>query len=137
MQVKKRTLNMKKAINQSKLFIVIGLILTLLQLLFDTLNVSHFSEQTTVIIGAIGIFLSILNSGFKQYFDSTISDKTLWIQALLFVAYVAVGLLDKFDLLPLNDELKAIVRIVLTFIANSVPIVIKTLSTEEKKNNPI
>ena len=43
---------MKKAINQSKLFIVIGLILTLLQLLFDTLNVSHFSEQTTVIIGA-------------------------------------------------------------------------------------
>lgn len=128
---------MKKAINQSKLFIVIGLILTLLQLLFDTLNVSHFSEQTTVIIGAIGIFLSILNSGFKQYFDSTISDKTLWIQALLFVAYVAVGLLDKFDLLPLNDELKAIVRIVLTFIANSVPIVIKTLSTEEKKNNPI
>ena len=128
---------MKKAINQSKLFIVIGLILTLLQLLFDTLNVSHFSEQTTVIIGAIGIFLSILNSGFKQYFDSTISNKTLWIQALLFVAYVAGDLLDKFDVLPLNDELKAIVRIVLTFIANSVPIVIKTLSTEEKKNNPI
>ena len=124
---------MKKAIKQSKLFIVIGLILTLLQLLFDTLNVSHLSEQTTVIIGAIGIFLSILNSGFKQYFDSTISDKTLWIQALLFVAYVAVGLLDKFDLLPLNDELKAIVRIVLTFTANSVPIVIKTLSTEENK----
>lgn len=128
---------MKKAINQSKLFIVIGLILTLLQLLFDTLNVSHFSEQTTVIIGAIGIFLSILNSGFKQYFDSTISDKTLWIQALLFVAYVAGDLLDKFDVLPLNDELKAIFRIVLTFTANSVPIVIKTLSTEEKKNNPI
>jgi len=125
---------MKQAINQSKLFIVIGLILTLLQLLFDTLNVSHFSEQTTVIIGAIGIFLSILNSGFKQYFDNTISDKTLWIQALLFVAYVAGGLLDKFDVLPLNDELKAIVRIVLTFTANSVPIVIKTLSTEEKNN---
>lgn len=124
---------MKKAINQSKLFIVIGLLLTLLQLLFDTLNVSNFSEQTITIIGAIGVFLSILNSGFKQYFDSTISDKTLWIQALLFVAYVAVGLLDKFDLLPLNDELKAIVRIVLTFIANSVPIVIKTLSTEENK----
>jgi hypothetical protein len=125
---------MKQAINQSKLFIVIGLILTLLQLLFDTLNVSHFSEQTTVIIGTIGIFLSILNSGFKQYFDSTISDKTLWIQVLLFVAYVAGSLLDKFDLLPLNDELKAIVRTVLIFTANSVPIVIKTLSTEEKNN---
>jgi ABC-type multidrug transport system permease subunit len=125
---------MKNAINKNKIFILIGLIFTLLVLLFDTLNVSNLSIETKTSIGAIGIFLSILSSGYKQYFDPKINDVTLWIQALLFFAYVSGGLLDKFNLLPLNDEWKSILRIVLTFIVNSVPIVIKTLSTEEKNN---
>lgn len=121
---------MNKAINQSKLFIVIGLVLTLLQLLFDTLNVSNLSVETKTVIGAAGIFLALICSGFKQYFDPSISNATLWIQALLFAGYVAGGLLDKFDMLPFNDEWKSIIRIILTFTVNAVPIVIKTMTSE-------
>jgi len=122
---------MTQIIKQSKVFIIIGTTLTLLQLLFDTLNVSHLSVETKTIIGAIVMLLSIVASGFKQFFDPKINDFTLWIQAILFFAYISGGLLDNFDMLPFNDEWKSIMRIILTFTANAVPILIKRINEIE------
>lgn len=111
--------------------ILIGLLLTLSQLLLDTLNVAKFSTQTTVYIGALGILISIIRSGYIQYFDSGISNETLIIQVLLFILFVAGGVLDKLEILPFNEEWKSIIRLILTFIINAIPLILNTVKNLE------
>lgn len=117
---------MTQIIKQNKWFAITALILMLSQLFLDTLNVANFNTNTTVWIGAIGMFISIVNAGFKQYF-SDIDNSTIYIQVLLFVAYIAGGVLDQLDILPFNDDWKSIIRLGLTFISSSVPMVLKFL----------
>lgn len=122
---------MTKVISKNKTMVIVGLLFTFLQLLFDTLNVAKFSTQTTVYIGAFGMLFSLLRTGWIQYFESDITNTTLWIQISLFCIYVAGGILDKLDILPFNDEWKSIIRVVLTLFTNFIPIVLKTLNEIE------
>ncbi len=122
---------MTKIISKNKTMVIVGLLFTFLQLLFDTLNVAKFSTQTTVYIGAFGMLFSLLRTGWIQYFESDITNTTLWIQISLFCVYVAGGILDKLDILPFNDEWKSIIRVVLTLFTNFIPIVLKTLNEIE------
>lgn len=122
---------MTKVISKNKTMVIVGLLFTFLQLLFDTLNVAKFSTQTTVYIGAFGMLFSLLRTGWIQYFESDITNTTLWIQISLFCVYVAGGILDKLDILPFNDEWKSIIRVVLTLFTNFIPIVLKTLNEIE------
>lgn len=118
---------MTKVITNNKVMVIVGLFFTFLQLLFDTLNLGKFSLETTVYIGAFGMLFSLIRTGWIQYFESDIKDSTLWIQIALLVVYVAGGILDKLDILPFNDEIKSIVRVILTLFTNFIPIVLKTL----------
>jgi len=122
---------MTKIISKNKTMVIVGLLFTFLQLLFDTLNVAKFSTETTIYIGAFGMLFSLFRTGWIQYFESDIADTTLWIQISLFVVYVAGGVLDKLDILPFNDEWKSIIRVVLTLFTNFIPIVLKTLNEVE------
>ena len=126
---------MSKIIVNSKLFIAFGLLVTFLQLLFDTLNVAGLGKDSTVYIGAIGMLLAIVHSGVEQYLSKEIDDKTLYIQLALFFAFVGGGVLDKLDYLPLNDEAKSIIRVVLTMLTNFIPIVLKTINSLPNKDD--
>ena len=116
---------MKKALTQSKWFIIGGLFLTFLQFLFDTLNVAGIAN--TMWLGAIIMFGSLIYSGAKQYFDSTYDNITLIVQLCLFFAYVTGGVLDNLDMLPFTEEGKRIIRTVLTALNGFIPIIIKTV----------
>ena len=122
---------MTKIISKNRTMIIVGLIFTFLQLLFDTLNLGNFSAETTVYIGAFGMLFSLLRTGWIQYFNENLSNKTLLIQILLFLVYVFGGVLDKLDVLPFNDEWKSIIRVVLTLFTNFIPVVLKTLNEVE------
>lgn len=115
----------------SRIFLLVGLVFTFLQMLFDTLNVSNISADAHSYIGAGAMLLVLLSSGFKQYFDPKINNGTVFIQIGLFIVFVAGGLLDKFDILPLNEEVKGILRIALTMLTNFIPIIIKTITQED------
>lgn len=126
---------MSKIIGNSKLFIAFGLLIAFMQLLFDTLNVAGLASNYTVYIGAIGMLLAIVHSGVEQYLSKEIDDKTLYIQLALFVAFVGGGVLDKLDYLPLNDEAKSIIRVVLTMLTNFIPIALKTINSLPNKDD--
>jgi hypothetical protein len=115
----------------SRIFLLIGTLVMIMQIIFDTLNVSNLSPNIHAYIGAGSMLLVLISSGLKQYFDPKINSGTIIIQACLFVAFVTGGVLDQFDLLPFGEEVKGILRIVLTVIANSMPIIIKTITQEE------
>lgn len=116
---------MRKAITKSKWFIIGGLVITLLQLLFDTLNVAGL--KNTMWLGAFIMLGSLIFSGAKIYFDDYYENVTLWIQLCLFGAYIVGGILDNLDMLPFSEEGKSIIRTVLTAINGFIPIVIKTI----------
>lgn len=116
---------MRKAITKSKWFIIGGLVITFLQLLFDTLNVAGL--KNTMWLGAFIMFGSLIYSGIKQYFDEEYDNITLLIQLCLFGAYFFGGVLDNLDMLPFSEEGKSIIRTVLTAINSFIPIVIKTI----------
>lgn len=117
--------------NQTKIFKLIGLLLILSQTLFDTLNVLQLSNESKMIIGAIAMFTAVANAGFKQYFDSKIDNQTIWVQVLLFIAFVSGGVMEHFHQLDfLGEETTSIIRVCLTFATTSVPIVIKTIKEE-------
>ncbi len=116
---------MTKIITKSKWFIIGGLIITFLQLLFDTLNVAGLPN--TMWLGAFIMLGSLIYSGLKQYFDDDYDNVTLWVQVCLFGAYFFGGILDNLDLLPFNEEWKSIIRTVLTALNSFIPIVIKTI----------
>ena len=126
---------MSKIIGNSKLFIAFGLLIAFMQLLFDTLNVAGLASNYTVYIGAIGMLLAIVHSGVEQYLSKEIDDKTLYIQLALFFAFVGGGVLDKLDYLPLNDEAKSIIRVVLTMLTNFIPIALKTINSLPNKDD--
>jgi len=71
-------------------------------------------------------------SGFKQYFDPKIDNGSILIQALLFAVYVGGGLLEVVGEMPLNDEVAAIVRVILTFATSYIPIILNVLNNSEK-----
>ena len=117
--------------NQTKIFKIIGLLLILSQTLFDTLNVLQLSNESKMIIGAIAMFTAVANAGFKQYFDSNISNYTLIVQVLLFISFVCGGVMEHFNQLDfLGEETTAIIRVSLTFTTTAIPIIIKTIDEE-------
>lgn len=121
-----------KAISTSKLFAIIGLLITLAQMLFDLLNVANLNDSSKMYVGAIGMVLAIVNSGFKQFFDKKIDNKTIYLQVLLFIGFIAGGILDHFHQLEfLGEDTTAVMRVSLTFISTSIPIIIKTINEME------
>lgn len=117
--------------NQTKIFKIIGLLLILFQLLFDTINVLQFSEETKMIIGASAMFIAVANAGFKQYLDNNISNYTLIVQVLLFISFVCGGVMEHFNQLDfLGEETTALIRVCLTFTTTAIPIIIKTIDEE-------
>ncbi|HRH58693.1 MAG TPA: hypothetical protein PLS10_13665 [Chitinophagales bacterium] len=123
---------LKKVISTSKIFALIGLLITLAQMLFDLLNVANLNENTKIYVGAIGMVLAIINSGFKQFFDKNIDNRTIYLQLLLFIGFVAGGILDHFNQLDfLGQDTTAVMRVTLTFISTSIPIIIKTINEIE------
>ncbi len=123
---------MKKAIITQSNYVIIGLVLVGVQMLLDTLNLANLSQDTKTIIGAIGMTSALLVSGFKQYFDPKIDNDSILIQALLFAVYVGGGLLEVVGEMPLNDEVAAIVRVILTFATSYIPIILNSLNNSEK-----
>lgn len=123
---------MKKAIITQSNYVIIGLVLVGVQMLLDTLNLANLSQDTKTIIGAIGMASALLVSGFKQYFDPKIDNGSILIQALLFAVYVGGGLLEVVGEMPLNDEVAAIVRVILTFATSYIPIILNALNNSEK-----
>ena len=115
---------------KSRIFLLLGMVFMLLQIIFDTVNASNLSTEFHSYIGAGSMLMVLIATGFKQYFDPKINSGTIFIQIGLFVVFVAGGLLDKFDVLPLTEEVKGIVRIVLTVLTNFIPIMIKTVTQE-------
>ena len=124
---------MTKVVLQNKWYIIIGLMITGVQLFFDTLNATSMAVESKMIIGAICMFLSLLSSGYRQFLDPKTSNNTIWVQIALLVAYVGGGLLEVFDLMPLPEEWAAVVRLGLTFTTNYIPIVISTINNLEDK----
>lgn len=124
---------MTKVVLQNRWYIIIGLMITGVQLFFDTLNATSMAVESKMIIGAICMFLSLLSSGYRQFLDPKTSNDTIWVQIALLVAYVGGGLLEVFDLMPLPEEWAAVVRLGLTFTTNYIPIVISTINNLEDK----
>lgn len=124
---------MTKIVLQNRWYIIIGLIITGVQLFFDTLNATSMAEDTKMIVGAICMFLSLLSSGYRQFLDPKTSNNTIWVQIALLVAYVGGGILEVFDIMPLPEELAAVVRLGLTFTTNYIPIAISTINNLENK----
>ncbi len=123
---------MKKAIITQSNYVIIGLVLVGVQMLLDTLNLANLSQDTKTIIGAIGMASALLVSGFKQYFDPKIDNGSILIQALLFAVYVGGGLLEVVGEMPFNDEVAAIVRVILTFATSYIPIILNAVNNSEK-----
>lgn len=121
---------MTQIIKQNKWFALTALILMLTQLFLDTLNVAKLSAQTTIWISAIAILISIINAGFQQYF-SDLPNSTIWVQVLLFAGYISGGILDKLDMLPFSEDGKSIIRLALTFLSSSIPLILKFLKDYE------
>ena len=123
---------MKKAIISQSNYVIIGLVLVGVQMLLDTLNLANLSQETKTIIGAIGMATALLISGFKQYFDPKIDNGSIVIQALLFAVYVGGGLLELLGKMPLNSDVSAIVRVILTFATSYIPIILNAINNSKK-----
>ena len=116
------------------IFSAIALSIALVQMFLDTANAANFSATTKMYIGAGAMLVTIIATGFKQYFDGDLSNKTIWIQVALFAAYVAGGLLQQLGELDfLGADVQSLLRLFLTFISLAVPLVVKTID----KNKPL
>ena len=116
------------------IFSAIALSIALVQMFLDTANAANFSATTKMYIGAGAMFIAIVSTGFKQYFDNEIDNRTLYIQVLLFVAYVAGGLLQQLGELDfLGADVQSLLRLFLTFISLAVPLIVKAID----KNKPL
>ena len=125
---------MTKIVLKQKWYILIGLILTGMQLLFDTLNVSDIDVDAKVLIGASSMGLALIVSGYKQYLDPNTANATLWVQVLLFVVYVCGGILEIIDKMPIGDDAASITRTILTFITSYIPVIITTYNNLDEYN---
>lgn len=118
---------MKKVILNEKMYVLLSIVLLGVQMLFDTLNTLHLQGSTTIYIGAASMLLSVVSSGFKQYLDPRLPNGRLIVQCTLFVAFVAGGVLDMTDKLPLSEGDAAVVRTILTFVSSFIPIVLSKI----------
>lgn len=113
------------------IFSALALCIALVQMFLDLMNTANFGETTKMYIGAGAMFITIIATGFKQYFDGDLSNKTIWIQVLLFFAYVAGGLLQQMGELDfLGADVQSVLRLSLTFISLAVPLMLKTIDNK-------
>lgn len=125
---------MSKIVLQNRWYIIIGLIITGVQLLFDTLNVSNIDVDAKVLTGASSMGLALIVSGYKTYLDPNTANATLWVQVLLFLVYVCGGILEILDKMPIADDAASITRTILTFVTSYIPVIITTYNNLDEYN---
>lgn len=71
-----------------KLFVIAGMILSVAQMLVDSLNQLNLPENSRMKIGAALMLSILILDGVRRYADPAVQTKTLWITVCLGVAYV-------------------------------------------------
>lgn len=112
---------MAKLLKNTKFYMITSIILVIFSIVFDNLNVLHLPPKESAWIGFLAMTLTLINAGFKQLASATTENKTIWINVGLFVAFLAGGILNKFDLIPLSPELQAGFRTILIMLSTSIP----------------
>jgi hypothetical protein len=120
---------------QTTAFGIIAVIITLVQMFLDVLNKGNLPENSKMWIGAGAMLISIINSGWKQYFDRKIDSSTIWIQVLLFGAFISGGVMQEMGKLDfLGADIQSQLRMALTFITMAVPVVVKQINGQVPSN---
>lgn len=124
----------------TKIYTSISAIIIILMIIFDNLNVFGLPAKEAAWVGFIAMTLQLISAGVKQYLSPTTSNKSLYYNIALFVAFLATGILNQFDLVPLSAELQGGLRTVLVLLSTSLPKILKQLnpgdeniSSEENK----
>ena len=120
----------------SKTITLMGLIIITLQLIFDTLNSLHLNLGARDWVSGGIIIMGIFVSVFNQIRDSKIPNSKIWPTIVFAAIAVAMGILDKLDLLPLQDDWKIAIRTTLSIIINVIPMWLKALFPDDYNNNP-
>lgn len=120
---------MTKLVKNTKFYMIVSIILVICSIVFDNLNVLHLPGKESAWIGFIAMTLTLINAGFKQLASATTDNKTIWINVGLFVAFLAGGILNKFDLIPLSPELQAGLRTVLIMLSTSIPKIVEQVKS--------
>lgn len=122
--------------NTSKTITLMGLMIITLQLIFDTLNSLNLTLGTRDWVSGGIIILGIILSVFNQLRDSKIPNSRIWPTLVFAGIAIAMGILDKLDLLPLVDSWKIAIRTVLSIIISVIPMWLKALFPDDYNNNP-
>jgi hypothetical protein len=112
---------MAKILKNTKFYMITSIILVIVSIVFDNLNVLNLPAKESAWIGFLAMTLTLINAGFKQLASTKTDNKTLWINVALFVAFLTGGILNKFDLIPISNELQSGLRTILVMISTSIP----------------
>jgi hypothetical protein len=120
---------MTKLLKNTKFYTITSIVLVILAIIFDNLNVLNLPAKEAMWIGFVAMTLTLINAGFKQLASATTDNKTIWINVALFVAFLAGGILNKFDLIPLSPELQGGLRTILIMLSTSIPRIVEQVKS--------
>jgi hypothetical protein len=125
---------MTKLLKNTKFYTITSIVLVILAIIFDNLNVLNLPAKEAMWIGFVAMTLTLINAGFKQLASVNTDNKTIWINVALFVAFLAGGILNKFDLIPLSPELQGGLRTVLIMLSTSIPRIVEQVKSGDVVN---
>jgi hypothetical protein len=120
---------MTKLLKNTKFYTITSIVLVILAIIFDNLNVLNLPAKEAMWIGFVAMTLTLINAGFKQLASVNTDNKTIWINVALFVAFLAGGILNKFDLIPLSPELQGGLRTILIMLSTSIPRIVEQVKS--------
>lgn len=113
------------------LFLIAGILLSVAQMLTDSLNQLNLPEPSRIKIGAMLMLTVIVLDGIKRYFDPKTQTKTIWVTVALFVVFILGAIGQKMELLSqlgVGDEVQSFIRLAFS-------IIILTITTSLKQIN--
>lgn len=118
---------MKKLINESRAYIIIGLIVFTIQLVLDNLNAFGLVNTTKTWVAAVVMLFGAITSVWAQYKDKEIANNKLWITLVFVGIGLAGAILDGLDKVPFPENIQSGLRLTLTIIIRVVPVWLKAL----------
>ncbi len=118
--------------NQKAYSVIVSLI-PAVQAILDTFNAAQVSDALRMYIGALLILLIIVMQGIQIYLNPSIKNNALWVSVVALIGYIAGGIMDNLNVIPMSEEVASVIRLVFSLFVVIANAIVREYNTVEDK----
>ncbi len=118
--------------NQKAYSVIVSLI-PAVQAVLDTFNAAQVSDALRMYIGALLILLIIVMQGIQIYLNPSIKNNALWVSVVALIGYIAGGVMDNLNVIPMSEESASVIRLVFSLFVVIANAIVREYNTVEDK----